>query len=403
MGVIVLQGTGQAYLIEGLLLKKIGVKEIEKRKLICGNSSSFQGDERDMIFLSMVAAPNAAPRAMTTAPDERRFNVAASRAREQMWLFHSVTVNHLSKKCLRRRLLEHFRNPASHINTILGENIEELRKKAHQTNRLIEKAPKPFDSWFEVDVALKIAGQGYTVAPQYKFAGKRIDLVVQSNTSQQLAVECDGDHWHGRDQYAADMERQRMLERCGWHFFRIRESRYYADPDKSLEPLWTLLEQQGILPGGMEVEPAFAPEPEPEPENKNGKDADGLDVKKPMAESNVTKPMSSPVKPASPGQPETIQQALKVETTVIRMAIIQVLKESPNNSCLRKDVTKFILKLWGINTRGNPRQQFTTCVDKQIVWLDGKQYIKIYMATNERVKLGQIKYMMQGNLLDLAN
>ena len=60
------------------------------------------------------------------------------------------------------------------------------------------------------------------VLPQYEIAGKRIDLVVESSVAR-LAVECDGDNWHGADQYEADMQRQRQLERCGWEFSRIRE------------------------------------------------------------------------------------------------------------------------------------------------------------------------------------
>ncbi len=100
MGVIVLQGDAQADLIEKQLLDQIGAQEIEARRLICGNAYSFQGDERDIMFLSMVAAPNATIGTLTMSSDERRFNVAASRARDQMWLFHSATLNDLGATCL---------------------------------------------------------------------------------------------------------------------------------------------------------------------------------------------------------------------------------------------------------------------------------------------------------------
>ena len=259
MGVIVLQGEAQAYHIEEKLLQKIGAEEMENRRLICGNPYSFQGDERNIIFLSMVAAPNERIGAMTKAADQRRFNVAASRAQDQMWLFHSLTTNHLSEQCFRRRLLEHFLNPMSHISQGLGKNAEELRERAYRANRTIEKPPVPFDSWFEVDVALQIASNGYRVVPQYEFADKRIDLVIQGEKSQ-LAVECDGDFWHGIDEYTADMERQRKLVRCGWNFFRIRESRYYADPENALEPLWTLLDRMGIRSLFAEREPELEDE-----------------------------------------------------------------------------------------------------------------------------------------------
>lgn len=245
MGVVVLQGEQQAKLIESLLLEQLGAAEMENRRLICGNPYSFQGGERDIMFLSMVAAPNEQIGVMGDASDERRFNVAASRAKDQMWLFHSVTRNDLSTKCLRRRLLEFFEE--THGQSIAGMDVDALRNSAFHANRMIEKPPQPFDSWFEVDVALEIAGKGYRVIPQFKVAGKFIDLVIEDQQSR-LAVECDGDEFHGADQYDRDMQRQRMLERCKWVFYRVRQSGFEMDREKALSSLWKLLEDRGIMP-----------------------------------------------------------------------------------------------------------------------------------------------------------
>ncbi len=246
IGVIVLQGTGQGKLIQDLLVEAIGPEENDKRRIKCAHPPAFQGDERDIIFLSMVAAPNVKLTSLTKTTYEQRFNVAVSRARDQLWLFHSVTINHLGSNCLRRKLLEHFQNPEAGTDLIQGINIEELRLAEHQADRKTESAPRPFDSWFEVDVALQIATRGYKVVPQYPFAGRRIDLVIQGEKAQ-LAVECDGDYWHGPERYTADLARQRQLERCGWQFFRVRECLYYADADKALMPLWTVLERMEII------------------------------------------------------------------------------------------------------------------------------------------------------------
>ena len=250
MGVIVLQGTAQSYLIEELLIRVIGIEEMGRRKLICGNSSSFQGGERDIIFLSMVTAPEQKIRALTKAAEQQKFNVAASRAREQMWLFHSVQKKHLRPECLRYKLMKHFHCSVVQ-RTGLGTGAEEqeaLRAVSQRANRAVEHPPAPFQSWLEVDMALHIGGMGYRVVPQYTFAGRNIDLVIQGQQAQ-LAVECDSDQWQGPEQYTADLEQQEKLERCGWQVFRIRGSRYYAEPDKALEPLVQLLEQLEILPG----------------------------------------------------------------------------------------------------------------------------------------------------------
>jgi len=396
MGVIVLQGEAQAYHIEEKLLQKIGAEEMENRRLICGNPYSFQGDERDIIFLSMVAAPNERIGAMTKASDQRRFNVAASRAQDQMWLFYSATMNHLSEQCFRRRLIEHFLNPASHISQALGENAEELRKRAFQANRMIEKAPVPFDSWFEVDVALQIAGNSFRVVPQYEFAGKEIDLVVQGEKSQ-LAVECDGDRWHGADAYTADRERQRKLERCGWNFFRIRESRYYADPEKALKPLWSLLERMGI----SSLTATY--EQDTESEEDNGYDDENEIIEEYEATGTSSEEDETQSEPLSQQQelwmergggnmPEDIHQALRVKSDVICKAIIQVLEQRPKFSSVREKVPTYILKLWNIRSRGKPRDQFARRVDEQIAIMDRKGYVIIYKSKNVRVKLGWVRY-----------
>ena len=107
MGVISLLGDAQAELIQGMLVEKLGMEEMLQRRLICGDAYSFQGDERDVMFLSMVIANNAKFTALTKGSDIRRFNVAASRARNQMWLFHSVDLENLNNKCVRYSLLKY--------------------------------------------------------------------------------------------------------------------------------------------------------------------------------------------------------------------------------------------------------------------------------------------------------
>jgi very-short-patch-repair endonuclease len=248
MGVVVLLGEAQANLIENQLLARLGAEEMERRRLVCGNPYSFQGDERDIIFLSLVAATNERIGTLTRAADERRFNVAASRARDMMILFHSVTRDDLSELCFRRRLLHFFENTTPQ--QIAGIERGELERRASQDNRGVVKPPPPFDSWFEVDVALELLRRDFTVLAQHEVAGKRIDLVVEGGQAR-FAVECDGDRWHGADRYEDDMQRQRQLERCGWEFYRVRESEFYANKQDALAGLWGVLEERGIFPNSQ--------------------------------------------------------------------------------------------------------------------------------------------------------
>ncbi len=235
-GVITLQGTQQAVIIEGLLLKKIGEAEYLKRNILCGNSTSFQGDERDIIFLSLVTAHNHQRAALTKREDEQRFNVAVSRAREQVWLFHSIQIEDLSNtEDLRYKILDHFLNYK-----------ENRRVNYKKIDRHLGSQPEPFESWFEVDVHNDIVDKGFAVIPQYEVVkGKyRIDLVILLSNGTKIAIECDGDKWHGPEQAYADIAREKFLTRIeGWQFFRVRGAEYYSSRQKSLEPLWILLEK----------------------------------------------------------------------------------------------------------------------------------------------------------------
>ncbi len=244
MGVISLQGDAQAKLIEHKLLERVEPEVIEERRLICGDAYAFQGDERHVIFLSMVAAPNERIGALAVESARQRFNVAASRAQDQMWLFHSATLDVLSPTCMRYRLLSYMLNPGRQP-TIEGEYR--------------------FDSQFERLVYQLITGKGFYVRTQVCVGDPtnhryRIDLVVEGMQGR-LAVECDGDQWHGPDRYEQDMARQRDLERAGWQFVRIRGGDFYRDRDKAMEPLWAELNRLGIEPGGIDEAAAEPPPP----------------------------------------------------------------------------------------------------------------------------------------------
>ncbi|MGH2897300.1 MAG: DEAD/DEAH box helicase, partial [Solirubrobacteraceae bacterium] len=91
IGVISMVGTENALLIDSILRRRLTVSEYQKRRLLCGNAFQFQGDERDVMFLSMVDSPADLPLPMRQRDEARKvFNVAASRARDQLWLVHSL-------------------------------------------------------------------------------------------------------------------------------------------------------------------------------------------------------------------------------------------------------------------------------------------------------------------------
>ena len=379
MGVVILQGEAQASLIENILLERLGAEEMEKRRLICGNPYSFQGDERDIIFLSMVAAPNERIGPLAKPADERRFNVAASRAKDQMWLFHSVTQNDLSQSCLRSKLLAFFEEP--YIDPIVGVDHEKLERQVFDTNRAVVKAPDPFDSWFEVDVALELARRKYRVIPQFEVAGKYIDLVVDGG-GPQLAVECDGDAFHDAEHYEKDMERQKELERCKRVFFRIRECEFYSNKNAVLSRLWRALKDRGIFPIGME----------PFEEDAGFAENEGFEGEAGNADTN--KPPDDLFSGGTESEdPRDIHEAMQMKYPALRDAIIATLKSRPHQACVKSSVVKFLLQYLEIISRGKPREAFAYKIDQVLHKMDKAGVLEIYTATNERVKLASEPYL----------
>jgi very-short-patch-repair endonuclease len=97
------------------------------------------------------------------------------------------------------------------------------------------------ESQFERDVLQKITARGYRkVSVQHSVGRYRIDIVVEGPHAR-LAVECDGDRWHGPEVWHKDRAWQQVLERANWTFERIRGSAFYRDPDTAQLPLWNRL------------------------------------------------------------------------------------------------------------------------------------------------------------------
>ncbi|GAB1340244.1 very short patch repair endonuclease [Streptomyces sp. E-15] len=237
MGVIVLQGFGQIKILESLIEQRLPATVRERHQIRVGNAASFQGDERHVILLSMVVT-NPPRAAGGNKSEQQAYNVAASRAQDQMWLFYSVPPDRLKPHDLRLNLLTYMENPPAALEAAdnIGPVLPDVRRA-------------PFDSLFEQQVYLKIKERGYHVVPQFPAGSKRIDLVVVGPRGR-LAVECDGDAFHHatRQQIENDQRRDRELKRVGWEFWRVRESEFRLDPDAALDGLWEELDRQGIRP-----------------------------------------------------------------------------------------------------------------------------------------------------------
>jgi very-short-patch-repair endonuclease len=232
LGVVSLLGVSQANHIDSLVRRRCDAGDLLRRKFQCGDARTFQGSERDIMFLSLVVDPGDC-KAVSGNLFEQRFNVAASRARDRMYLFRSVKTSDLSEKDLRLSLLSHFDNP--------------LVTDDEEAENLIERC----ESEFERQVFSELVTRSYRVLPQVR-TGKeyRIDMVVEGANDTRLAIECDGDEFHGPDRWQYDRNRQRVLERANWVFWRCFASTWSLHKDEVVSELLERLTTMGIEPLG---------------------------------------------------------------------------------------------------------------------------------------------------------
>ena len=165
----------------------------------------------------------------------QRFNVAASRARDRMYLVRSIEPEHLSAADKHRRsLVAHFSSPFANDE----RRVQDLRTLC--------------ESPFERSLYDELTIRGFRVIPQVKVGHFRIDLVVEGHNDTRLAVECDGDRYHGPDKWLDDSQRQRVLERAGWAFWRCFASSFTLRRERIIEDLLRTLIERCIDPIGKE-------------------------------------------------------------------------------------------------------------------------------------------------------
>ncbi|PZQ59566.1 MAG: hypothetical protein DI544_10500 [Sphingomonas taxi] len=236
IGVTTLLGHEQAAAIMQAIEQMIGAELMLRHDIRVGEPAAFQGDERDIMFVSLVADRGSTP--LSGLAFEQRFNVAASRARDRMVLVRSVELEELRPADrLRRALIEHFHAPF-----------------AGDTTRAQERRSR-CESRFEEEMYDLLVERGYRVDTQVAVGTKRIDLVVEGADDRRLAIECDGDRYHGPEQWPDDMARQRMLERAGWTIWRCFASRFVRERQAVTDELVALLTARGIVPEAGDAAP----------------------------------------------------------------------------------------------------------------------------------------------------
>jgi very-short-patch-repair endonuclease len=182
----------------------------EQHDIVVVNPDGFQGDERDVVLYSLsydaknMPRQALAARQMNTEHIQGMLNVAFTRARDEIRIFHSAPVDAF--------------DPATGVLKLWLEHCSR-----EQEADLSEPHEDQTDSEFEAEVARALRQRGLEVRTQFPACNYKVDIVA-SNEFARVAVECDGEIWH-LDEHGQlkieDIDRQEVLERAGWTVLRI--------------------------------------------------------------------------------------------------------------------------------------------------------------------------------------
>ncbi|MFJ9881821.1 DUF3320 domain-containing protein [[Kitasatospora] papulosa] len=221
------------------------------------NLETVQGDERDVIILSVGYGPDQQGKlASSFGPINReggwrRLNVAVTRARRRMEVvasFYGGDLRDSPNKSVQH--LKRYRQYAQHGPQVLETHTADP-----------EAGP---ESPFEEEVLDVLRDWGYSVQPQVGVAGFRIDMAVRHPAapgSYALGIECDGAMYHSsRAARDRDRLRESVLSDLGWKLHRIWGTDWYRSRRDAMARLRAVVETACAQdPHGS------SPEPEPDP------------------------------------------------------------------------------------------------------------------------------------------
>jgi very-short-patch-repair endonuclease len=204
---------------------EVKMKSKEGEHFSVKNLETIQGDERDVIFISVGFGFDENKRlSLNFGPlnqdgGERRLNVLITRAREKCVLFSNFLARDLD------------------IDTSAPTALKVLKLYMQYAEtgdfHLLDGYKEDTDSPFEDSVNEFLTSNGYTVRKQVGCVGFRIDLAVVDKEypgRYLLGIECDGAQYHS-SKVARDRDRlrQQVLEGLGWKIYRVWSPDWYRN------------------------------------------------------------------------------------------------------------------------------------------------------------------------------
>lgn len=202
------------------------------------NLENIQGDERDVIFLSITYAKardgrlryNFGP--LNGENGWRRMNVLITRSKQLMRVFSSIRADDIN-------LTQTNSNGAKLLRDFL------MFAENRRLDNPIVSSVNETDSPFEHQVYLELTRRGVSLTPQVGASGYRIDFgVIDEELSGRFVcgIECDGVSYHSSETARdRDRLRQQVLEERGWKIHRIWSTDWFKDREGQIERIIRLI------------------------------------------------------------------------------------------------------------------------------------------------------------------
>lgn len=222
------------------LLRAIEENMFSEEPLFIKNLENVQGDERDVIYISMTYGPESVGgRTMqrfgpiNSDVGWRRLNVLFTRSKKRMHVFSSMTSGDV------------LAGAGSSRGVHALKAFLEYTENGHLHNSV--RTYKEADSDFEIAVMNALGNYGYECEPQLGVAGFFLDIAVRDPGKSGrflLGIECDGATYHSaKSARDRDRLRQEVLESLGWKIYRIWSTDWFKNPQVQLRPILNELEK----------------------------------------------------------------------------------------------------------------------------------------------------------------
>lgn len=233
------------------------------------NLENIQGDERDVIFISVgyardergVLSMNFGP--LTTEGGHRRLNVLITRARQRCEVFSAITADDID---LRRTDAWGVRALKAFLQFARNGQVEAAGVGSEEDQALLER-----------QVAQAVRQMGYEVVSLGQESRFFLDMAVVDPQQPQrylLGIQCDGAAYRAA-RWARDRDRlrQEILEQRGWRMHRLWSLDWFRQPQRELNRLAEAIQQarqasalaEALSHGATESSPRPFPVPDPQP------------------------------------------------------------------------------------------------------------------------------------------